>query len=77
MPEESPQMADIRANENIMQQRLYGVVATLAAISMPSLEASIASDDEPDEMRMQALQELQGFVSLHLETEELKAAVVE
>lgn len=74
MPEESPELSEIRANENIMSQRLYGVVATMASLLAPMLDTMMI-DDEDDGKRSQAFEELNKFVSLHLETEELKNSI--
>lgn len=73
---ENPVLSEIRANENIMSQRLYGVVATLAAAMLPMFESQVATISGADKStESQAYDALKEFVSLHVANDELKKEV--
>lgn len=66
--------AEINAYENLMQQRIYDVVATIAAAISPMIEATTTETDGDSTEAMQAVEMLNEFIGFQQSYKALKEA---
>lgn len=65
--------SEINAYNNLMQQRLYDVVATLAAAISPMIEATTAETDGDSSEAVAAVEKLNEFIGFHQAAKDLES----
>lgn len=63
---------EINAYENLMQQRIYDVVATIAAAVSPMIAATTLEADGNSDEAVQAVEKLNEFIGFHQQAKALK-----
>lgn len=65
--------SQLNAYNNLMQQRLYDIVATLAAAISPMIEATTVETDGDSSEAVAAVEKLNEFIGFHQAAKELQA----